>query len=37
LEPCDKVILDTALSVDECVRELQRVAELLHPNTLIDL
>jgi hypothetical protein len=34
LEPCDKVILDAALSVGECVRELRRVAELLNTNTL---
>ncbi len=34
LEPCDKVILDTVLSADECVRELQRVAELLQTNIL---
>lgn len=34
LEPCDKVIRDTALSVDECIHELRRVAELLDTNTL---
>ena len=34
LEPCEKVILDTPLSVDECVLELQRVAKLLDTNTL---
>jgi|WetSurMetagenome_2_1015567.scaffolds.fasta_scaffold12047_3 hypothetical protein len=34
LERCDKAILDTPLSVDECVLELQRVAKLLGTKTL---
>jgi len=34
LEPCAKAILDTPLSVDECVFELQRVANLLGTKTL---
>jgi hypothetical protein len=34
LEPCAKAILNTPLSVDECVLELQRVAKLLGIKTL---
>ncbi len=29
LEPCEKAVLDSVLSVDKCVHELQRVANLL--------
>jgi hypothetical protein len=34
LEPCTKALLDTPLSVDECVLELKRVAELVGSKTL---